>query len=293
MKGFLAAQALLPPALRTAAEGMGAVECRLCEEFRFRRGRPPTALIGGREKALCAEPVSDTTLRAVLENATRSSLHAAEAQLRRGYIAAPGGVRVGVCGTAVTEDGRVTGLRDFSSAAVRIPREVPGCAGELWPGLISGGFESLLIIAPPGAGKTTLLRELIRRLSRTGARVCVADERGELAGCVRGEPSFDLGPCADVMTEAPRAEAVGMLLRSMSPQVLAMDEITEAGDGAALLSAAGCGVTLLATIHGADPAEVSRRPVCRALLEAGAFRRYVLILREDEKRRYTMGAFSQ
>ncbi len=291
MKGYLAAAALLPPPLRRAAETLPESDKRRCEEIRLRRNMAASVLLAGRERTLSVPPVSEEDIRAVLENATRSSLHAAVQQLRRGFITGAGGVRVGICGTAVMGERGMEGLRAFSSAALRVPREVPGCADEIWPELSEGGFASLLIIAPPGAGKTTLLRELIRRLSRSGVRVCAADERGELAGCCEGAPAFDVGPCTDIMTGVPRAEAAEMMLRAMNPQVLAMDEITGAGDAAALLDAVGCGVELIATVHGTGPADVVRRPACRALLEEKAFARYVTVEDRGGVRRYRPGIF--
>lgn len=285
MEGFRRASALLPPPLRRKAEGLSPAEQRRCEEFRLRRGYPASALIAGRETPLSPERVTDDMLRHVLEAATRSSLHAAEAELRRGYLSAAGGVRVGVCGVGVMGSEGVRGLRSFSSAAIRVPRAVPGCADGIWEALAAGGFPSLLVVSPPGAGKTTLLRELIRRLSDGGCRVCVADERGELAG-LGGEAGFDVGAHTDVMTGVPKAGAAQMLLRSMNPQVLAMDEIADEEEGEALLQAVNCGVKLLASVHGEDIADASRRPACRALLAAGAFRRCVAVSCRGGIRRY-------
>ncbi len=288
MKGYQAAARLLPGSIRAAAGSLPAAQRRRGEEFRLRRGRAPTVLLGGRERVLCREPVTEDDILFVTEAATRSSLHAAEGQLARGYLSAAGGVRVGVCGTAAGPDG----LRSVSSLSIRVPRAVPGCADGIWDEVTAGGFSSLLIAAPPGGGKTTLLRELVRKLSEDGLRVCVADERGELADAGDGEPGFDVGPCTDVMTGVPKARAALMLLRSMNPQVLAMDEITEEEDAAALLRAAGCGVTLLASVHGASAEELRLRPACRRLLEAGVFRRLVLVTDRDGVRSYRVSALS-
>ena len=277
MDGFSMAAALLPNDLRRAAERLDPADRRRCEELRLRRGQRPTALLGGRERPFSPEPVTEPDLRRVLELAARASLHAAVEEVRRGYLSAPGGVRVGVCGTAVPERGGLGGLRAFTSLAIRIPRAVPGCADGVWEAVTAGGFRSLLAVSPPGAGKTTLLRELIRRLSESGLRVCVADERGELAGYDTEGAGFDLGAHTDVMTGVSKAEAAGMLLRSMNPQVLAMDEIADAAEAEALLAAVGCGVELLASVHGADLADARRRPACRMLLDAGAFRRCVTV----------------
>ena len=136
-------------------------------------------------------------------------------------------------------------------------------------------------------GKTTLLRDLIRCLS-TGVwinpkRVGVADERGELGvGSLR---AF-LGPRVDVLAYCPKAAALRMLLRGMSPQVLAADEITDPQDIRAMEQAAGCGVTLLATAHGGSLEDLRRRPLYRELLDAGIFQAFVFLTRQGGKRHY-------
>ena len=88
------------------------------------------------------------------------------------------------------------------------------------------------------------------------------------------------------MDGCPKSEGMLMMLRSMAPQVLAVDEITAPEDVAALVSAAGCGVTLLATAHGAGREDLSRRKLYRGLLEEGVFRRLVRIRREAGRRIY-------
>ncbi|MCD8322865.1 MAG: stage III sporulation protein AB [Oscillospiraceae bacterium] len=286
MNGFLAAAALLPPMLRKAALSLAPEEQAVCEELRLRRGRFGTALLRGREYVLSAPLITEEDLRSVLEAATRASLHAAGAELARGFVSAPGGVRVGVCGVGVIGTGGLEGLRSFSSLSLRVPRAVPGCAGEIWEALNQNGFQSTLIASPPGGGKTTLLRELIRCLSERGCRVAVADERGEIGAAQSGQPQFDIGPCVDILTGVPKAKAVGMLVRAMNPQVVAMDEITDHMDASALLEGVGCGVRLLATVHGERGCQMTA--ACRELLTAGAFQRMVWIEERDGVRRYSV-----
>ena len=118
-------------------------------------------------------------------------------------------------------------------------------------------------------------------------RVAVADERYEIAACAGGEPRFNVGQC-DVLSGGSKDETIPMLLRSMSPQILAVDEITRTEDCDSLLECAGCGCILLATAHGTEVADLCRRPAYRRLLEAGLFRRVILIERSDGERRYRM-----
>lgn len=280
------ALALLPAALRSAADGACAEGA---EELRLRLGRAVGVCVQGHERPLDGPPVTAADIRAVLERASCASFQSVESQLRQGYIMAPGGVRVGLCGTAVMQEGCPVGLRDFTSLCIRIPHEVRGCADGVYPFLSAPRFVSTLICSPPGAGKTTLLRELVRRLSDDGYCVAVADERGELGGAA-GPEGFDLGAHTDVMTALPKAQAVMQLTRTMSPQIVAMDEITDERDALSLLAAAGCGTALLASVHAAGVEDLRRRPALRRLLAAGVFEKRVVIARLGAQRRYEAAA---
>lgn len=281
--GFARAAALLPERLCAAAEALPPEKRRTAEEFRLRRARAPTVLCAGIETPLGAQTVDERTLRTVLERASDASLHAAAESLRRGYLTARGGVRVGVCGEMSTADGGVCALRAPSSLAIRIPRAVRGAAAEVLPQLGRGGA---LLLSPPGGGKTTLLRELIRLYSESGVRVGVADERGELGGMWNGELQFDLGKSTDVLSGAPKAEAAMMLLRGMNCEIIAMDEISLASDAAAVEQLAGCGVRVLASVHAASPEDLARRAPLRELLSLGAFDRTVTIRAAAGRRSY-------
>lgn len=277
---------LLPVSLR------GAVGCVRpeWEELRLRLGRPVSVCVAGRERALSTAAVTQEDLRCLLERASGTSFQAVESQLRCGFMMAAGGVRIGVCGTAVLCDGRVEGVRDFTSLCLRIPHEKRGCADGIYPALTDGGFVSTLLYSPPAAGKTTLLRELVRRLSDDGYRVAVADERGEIAGMPETGEAFALGAHTDVMTALPKARAVMQLTRTMAPQIVAMDEITENADATALFSAAGCGVALLASVHAGGWNDLRRRPVMQRLLDAGVFEKAVGIACRGAERVYEVAA---
>ena len=171
----------------------------------------------------------------------------------------------------------------MSSLAIRIPRVFEGVAEPVLPELVEDGRPAgTLILSPPGGGKTTLLRDLVRLLSQGSAvcppqRVALVDERGELAAVHRGRPQLEVGCRTDVLDGCPKALAVPMLLRAMSPQAIALDEVAMPEDVAAVCTAANCGVTLLATVHAASLQDLRGRQVGRALLECGVFRRAVVI----------------
>ncbi len=285
--GFERASALLPGDMRQAALALPERVKASAEEFRLRAGSPPSLLGREGERRLVPRPVTPGDLDALLVSATRASAHTALESVASGFVTVRGGCRVGLCGVVSESEGRVMTIRRLTSAALRIPREALGCADGLFPALTRGGFEDTLLLSPPGGGKTTLLRELIRRLSEQ-MRVSLLDERGEVAGVWEGTPEFDLGPRTDVLTGADKRSGAAMLLRSMNPELLAMDEITSPEDLEAAALAAGCGVKLLASAHALGPEDMRRRGLYVRLLELGIFRRFVIIRPGPSGREYEL-----
>ncbi len=220
--------------------------------------------------------VSEEDVRVTLELLTGYSVYAYEEELRQGYFTVEGGHRIGVTGGVVTEGGRVLRLNYITFLNIRIAHECKGCSKELFTRLYGDGtYYHTLLFAPAGCGKTTFLRDLIRLISEAGCRVGVADERSELAACYRGIPQHDLGLRTDVMTGCNKAEAMRMLLRSMTPEVLAADEIGLPEDVTAIRTAAGSGCKVVASAHGGTLEELQNNPMLRMLWEERRFERYV------------------
>lgn len=275
------------PALDISREKMGEVE-----ELRLRVGRPIHLTISGCELPLPQTRVISEDLEHVLDRVTEFSRYTAEETLRMGFATALGGFRVGVCGTVVSANGKSEGLRDISSLSIRIPREREDIARPLFPRLLEQGrLMNTLILSPPGGGKTTLLRDLVRLVSDGSElaepmRVSLVDERGEIAAMHRGIPQLAVGSHTDVLDACPKELAVPMLLRTMSPQVIALDEISGEADVDSLCAAANCGVVMLATAHASSAAEWENRPLLKRLKNCGVFDRAVVIERARGNRSY-------
>ncbi|MDO4331636.1 MAG: stage III sporulation protein AA [Eubacteriales bacterium] len=224
----------------------------------------------------------------ILKHICRYSLYAYEEEMSKGYISADGGFRVGIAGEVILNpDGSVKNVRYISSLNIRIAHEIKGAAAAVMPWLYEEGkLQNTLIISPPGCGKTTLLRDAIRLISdgnelARGRTVGLVDERSEIAGCFQGIPGNDVGRRTDVLDGCPKAEGMMMLLRSMAPEVVAVDELGSEADVHALEQVLKCGCSVMATIHGACWEEACRKRFLKPLFESRTFGRFLILEKRD------------
>lgn len=277
-------QPFIPHWLRAAIE---VEDTAALEEIRVRAGKPIQLVYAKKEIMLPLSP--DAALCAeILEYLCEHSVAAMERELSQGYLTVRG-CRVGISGRAITRDGVITRYSHVTGFNLRLAREMRGCAepvmNEFYDG--EGGINSALIISAPGAGKTTLLRDAARLISdgwrnESGRKVCIADERGELAGAYLGVPSFDVGVRTDVTDGCLKAEAMRSMIRSMSPQVLVTDEIGSDADAQAVMLACASGVAVLASAHARNEIEALRKPYLKMLAESGCFDKFLVLKRDGQ-----------
>ena len=260
-------------------------------EIRLRVGRPLFLTYDGGECFLRqkdTEPylVTREDLKETLEYVSGYSLYAYEDEIRQGFLSVQGGHRVGVTGKVILDGNRIRGMKYISCINVRLAHEIQGCAEEVLPYIQTREqIMHTLIVSPPRCGKTTLLRDIIRQMSNgwgniSGVTVGVVDERSELAGCYQGIPQNDLGMRTDILDGCPKAEGMIMLIRSMAPQVIAVDEIGTQEEIHAVEYAMQCGCKMLASVHGASLEEARNKPVLGELIRRKRFERYVVLKNE-------------
>ena len=262
-----------PPALTETILVMGTKDL---QEIRLTANRNAAVVKRGTLMD-CAVRISGEEIKKIVNSMCRGSLYAMQDNLTKGYITLAGGHRVGVCGKCICENGKITHMTDISSICIRISREIIGVADSIMEHIVHPEkLYNTLIISPAGCGKTTLLRDIARQLGNT-YKVCIADERSEIAACKDGIPTHDVGRFTSVMDAVPKAEGIMMLLRTMSPDVIITDETGSEGEERAIDEIINSGVKIITTAHGYGEKDVMRRRHIRNIIEDGVFERIIVL----------------
>lgn len=266
------------------------------QEIRLRMNAPLLIIYGNKEYFITedarlvdnpgqAVQITKNEIRETMEYISNYSLYAFEEEIKQGFITINGGHRVGIAGKTIIEDDAIKGMKHISFINIRLAHQIKGCADAILPHVVNeraDGIYHTLIISPPRCGKTTILRDLIRQLSDgshylAGMSIGVVDERSEIGACYMGIPQNELGIRTDILDCCPKAKGMMMLIRSMSPQIIAVDEIGSREDLEAIDYVIGCGCKLIATVHGSSIEDIKNKPVLGELVQKKLFERYIIL----------------
>ena len=246
------------------------------QEIRIIAERNCAILKGGK---LCETNVkiSAKDVTSIVETMCRGSLYALQSSLSSGFFTIEGGHRVGVCGKVSCENGKITHMSDISALCIRISREIIGAADNIMDYIeCEDRVYNTLIISPPGCGKTTVLRDIARNIGNR-KKVCIVDERSEIAACIGGVAQNDIGKFTCVLDRAPKTEGMRILLRTMAPDVIITDETGGENEEQAIYEIINCGIKLITTIHGYNERDILRRQYFKKLMEMGIFERIIVL----------------
>ena len=218
------------------------------------------------------------------------SRYAFQNEIKQGFLTIEGGHRIGICGETVMDElGNIQTIKYVSSVNIRIAHEIKGVAEKIMDYIYERGkVHNTLIVSAPGAGKTTLLRDIIRLISKgndiqSGLNVGLVDERGEIAACFQGIPQLDVGPRTDILCNCKKKYGMRMLLRSMAPTVIAVDELGEKEEIELIQQMAGNGCAVIATIHGESIEEVKQKEILREIWQQQIFRNIIYLSRDKNQ----------
>jgi stage III sporulation protein AA len=271
------------------------------QEIRLRINAPLMIIYGNSETFISedakfvdnprlAVQITRNEIRETMEYISNYSLYAFEEEIKQGFITINGGHRIGIAGKILIENDDIKGMKHISFINIRLAHQVKGCANQVLPYVINKerkGIYHTLIISPPRCGKTTILRDMIRQLSNgcaylAGMSIGVVDERSEIGACYMGTPQNELGIRTDILDCCPKAKGMMMLIRSMSPQIIAVDEIGSREELEAIDYVIGCGCKLIATVHGSSIEDIRSKPILGDLVKKKLFERYIILSNYSE-----------
>ncbi len=262
-------------------------------EIRLRVGKPVIINTSLGAKYLTPQGFSDdindviitrkSNIEYILGKCSNNSLYTINDKLINGYVTVFGGIRVGVSGELVEDNGITQTIKNITSLNIRIPHEIKNCSLPIYNLLTtSNQVFSTLIISPPGMGKTTFLRDFAYQLSTKMpfTNQLIVDERSEITGISNGTYSFNKIN-ADIYTNCTKKYGFINGIRSMKPDVILTDELNIDTDLEVVENAITSGVKVVATIHASSIADLKNKPAFSRVMSNKLFDRYVVLGNSD------------
>lgn len=273
----------LPQRIAVSVRKTAALYNGKISEIRLRTSCP-VYITAGNKNVSCGVDCTAEEMYETVRTLCGNSLYCHSETIKEGYICTSGGIRAGVCGRAITENGKISTVTDISSVVMRIPHRFPGAADELCRLIIREGFRGMMIYSEPGVGKTTALREICARLAARpyNLRIAVVDTRFEISGALGGELTLD------TLCGYPRASGMEAAVRCLSPQLIVCDEIGNESDAEAIIQSMGAGVPTVVSAHAGSVEELMMKPYIRKLFACRAFDFAVGIKRRESNIEYTV-----
>ncbi len=269
----------LPPSIRLIIESVAQNDHFPIQEIRLRANQPLSIVMQGKNLFVTQQgeftvspsighTITSEDIKTVFMCACQNSVYAYSKELQNGFITLSGGHRMGLAGRVIYENNTISTIRDLSALSIRIASEKKGCCHTILPYLVHDEeIRSCAIISPPGGGKTTVLRDIARSISTRGHRVCIIDERGEIAGCCQGIARYDLGPSCDVLDGCNKTDGLQWALRCLSPSVMIVDELGSDSEAQAVLQGISSGVATVFSLHASNIMQAMRRSPMALLIK--------------------------
>ncbi len=253
-------------------------------EVRFRKNSF-ISLIAGSKNVNTSIYIYENDIEKLISSLCGGSIYAHFNTIREGYISLGNGMRAGICGKAICENGKITAISDISSVNIRFPKRIYHSADLLYDFLEKNKFKkSVLLYSAPGVGKTTILRELIYLISKKSnppIRHAIIDTREEIT------PFMDRSQISsDIFVSYPKGLAIEIATKSMTPELIICDEISSFEEAGAVLHATSSGVKIIATCHASSLDELLSKEILKDIFSHHIFDYALGIRREYGSSKY-------
>lgn len=228
------------------AKAFKAINFNNVYEIRIRQNKK-IAIITNNGKTLLNASLKQNEIEEIVYNACKKSIYSFEEQIKRGYVTTENGVRIGLAGEFVVENGKILTIKKFSSLCIRFPHEILNVALKFVSTIYDDG--SVLVISKSGVGKTTFIRDFSRIINEQNSlNTIIIDERNEIVA-INDTCGFNVGDSVDVLTYTTKSYGFNQAIRTLNPDLIITDELMSEEDVNGVLTAVLSGVKVVATIH--------------------------------------------